>query len=361
MKIIIQASQAELTPEEVKTRLTSEQLAKAKGKVLVPYTVAEEGTSNPKVQGQGSMNLTWPRAVIEKVRDKIKSGTKLFHRHGVGTNSTKGRIPVGEILTTFTKEIGGHLRAISIACMESAEAQLYDICSIEAGVYENGGIVGDVEEVTALAVDNSKNDQPAFRNARRMAMVQCFNSPEGGEVLEKDKGNTMPTYEELLTVPLTDIKRVIEARQVHPAQLYTLKDIELDREFGSLVKDKVAAEAKITTLTETLTEKEKELTTINRSAAEASAKETFTGLLSKNLTEVQRNYMVANFDPSSLESVNESSIEAEMKILQESYRKNAKLFGLEETSENVNDEGADPEPTTSKDGIGALDEAFKDL
>ena len=166
MTVIIQAMQAKVTPEEVKSKLTPEQLKKAKGKVLVPYTVAEEGKSNPAVEGQHQV-LTWPRAVIEKVKNKIKSGTKLFHRHGK-TNSHAGRKPVGEILTTYTKEIGGKLRAISIACMDAAEAAIFDICSIEAAVYMDDGIVGDVENITALAVDNSKNDKPAFANAKRM-------------------------------------------------------------------------------------------------------------------------------------------------------------------------------------------------
>ena len=359
MTVIIQAMQAKVTPEEVKSKLTPEQLKKAKGKVLVPYTVAEEGKSNPAVEGQHQV-LTWPRAVIEKVKNKIKSGTKLFHRHGK-TNSHAGRKPVGEILTTYTKEIGGKLRAISIACMDAAEAAIFDICSIEAAVYMDDGIVGDVENITALAVDNSKNDKPAFANAKRMAMVQCFTSVESEDPGEgKDK--YMPvTQEEINNAPFSMIVAAVKAKEVMPRQLFTIADLEKDNEFGPVLKAKSESEKKVEELTKTLEEKDKALTDVNRKISESSAMDLFTEMLPKNLTDTQEKYFKESFDPKALETVDKDSVKAEIDNLHTAYKKHAKLFGIDKDDDDTED-GGDINPTDPpKEGTEALNEAFDAL
>jgi hypothetical protein len=57
-----------------------------------------------------------------------------------------------------------------------------DICSQEAewNLFEVAGqyIADKCQEITGIALGNSKTETPAFKDAKRLAFLQCFNENE---------------------------------------------------------------------------------------------------------------------------------------------------------------------------------------
>jgi hypothetical protein len=137
--------------------------------------------------------------VIRRIADKLKAGTKFFIRHGEGTNSHDGREAVGEIVSTYTKEIDGRLSTIAIGHFpDESVVQDMDICSIETDVFiarEDEGIVGDIDEVSAVALESSERDSPAFPGATRLASIQCFDSGKEEKPKVADGSTSCEGYE----------------------------------------------------------------------------------------------------------------------------------------------------------------------
>jgi len=223
MKITIQASQAEVTPEEIKSRLSNKELSNLQGKKVTPYMIAENGTSRPRVIGEGSKVLQWTRRAVQAVKAKLQPKTKLFPSHNED-NSTEGRKSVGEVVASYTREVGSKTQTIAVACLYDDNSD-YDVCSIEADVFEDNGIVDDVENISGIAVANSKYEQPAFENARRLsAPIQCFDS--SGKDENRRGVRNMPTREELMATPLSELKSVLKEREVRVGQIFELDDLK---------------------------------------------------------------------------------------------------------------------------------------
>jgi len=352
VKITIQANTSEISQEEIKSQLTKNQLNSIKGKSLVAYTIAEEGESHPVVVGEGSQRLTWPRAVIRRIKDAVKSGTKLFNRHN-SDNSTTGRKPVGEVITTFTKDFGGKLRTIAVACMEKADAALFDICSIEADVLENNGIVGDVDQVTGIAVSNSRIDTPAFRNAKRMQTVQCFNSSEELNNLEKDK-NMPITLEDLITAPIALIKQAIGAREMHPSQLFDLAAYERDNEIGPILKERANLKTKVTDLEKDVETQKGLVTEASKKTAAITGKELLKERMPEGFTEKQKSFIEKKFDPESFDLIDNASIDKFIDSGKKDFQEFAELF----EGKTDNSGSTDDQTTITKEGDTSIEDAF---
>lgn len=356
MKIIIQANTAEISQKELKARIPQNQMAKLKGKNLVAYTIAEEGESHPVVLGEGSQKLLWPRAVIRRVKEVVTSGTKLFNRHN-SDNSHEGRNSVGEVVTSFTKEIGGKLRTIAVACMEKADALVYDICSIEAEVYEDNGIVCDVDQVTGIAVSNSKTDSPAFRNAKRMQTVQCFNDPKEELSDKSGEDKNMPiTQDDLMTAPLSMIKQAVVSREVHPSQLFELSAYENDKEIGPILKDRATLQETVKTLEKDLVDNKTLLTDAQKQNSLASANDMLKERMPDGLTAKQKTFIEKRFEPANMETVDESSIDEFIKGSQKDFQDLAKMFNEGKSSTNTDEESEDFEPENN--GDVSIEDAF---
>lgn len=356
MKIKIQATKSDLTLEEIRNELTPKQLARVKGKVLTPYIIAEEGVSKPRVIGEGSKILNWSREVIQKVKNKVQSGLKLYHGHNED-NSTNNRKSVGEVVTSLTKEVGGRLQTIAIACMNSLENS-FDVCSIEADVFEENGNVSDVETISGIAVANSQVEQPAFNNARRLIPVQFFNSEE--ELQEPERIKTMNiTYDDLMNVPLDMFKKVAKAKEIHPAQIFDLSDIENDREFGSLISDKKTAETKFSEMEIKFKALTEETENSKKELIKTTAKTELEKFIPKELTEGQKNFITTRFDAEKLESLDEGILKTHIDNELTAYKDYAKMFGNENSSE-VNDNKLELiEDSSNDDETTAFEKAFE--
>ncbi|OPY84379.1 MAG: hypothetical protein A4E71_02650 [Smithella sp. PtaU1.Bin162] len=354
MKIIIQAMQTpEMTPEEIKKMLTPEEIKSAKGKMLVSYTIAEEGQSYPKVIGAGNQPMTWPRAVIKEIVRRVKPGTNLYSGHNKD-NSTSGRPSVGTIIKTFAKDIGGKLRSIAIACMNEADAVKYDVCSIEANVTTIGSVVSDILRVTGLAVGNSKSDTPAFENARRMAMVQAFTKPGEPENNREDLMGTV-TLEDLRSVPISLIRDAIRERQMHPNQLFDIKDIEEDKEFGKIIVRTKELETELENSKKLLKENEEKLNLTTRKVSETSAKDMLKKLMPEKITDMQRDYINLRFKPEDMKEINEETVKQYIEDSKKEFAEMAKIFKSNTTSEE--NSGSHKEDKNAE----SLEEAFNEL
>jgi hypothetical protein len=323
--------------------LTPAQLESAKGQAIVAYTIAEEGESHPVVLGEGAKKLNWGRAVIHRLGQIVKSGTKLFNRHNAD-NSTTGRKSVGEVITSYTKEISGRLRTIAIACMDKVDSVIYDICSIEAEILENNGYVSDVEKVTGIAISNSKIDNPAFINAKRMQIVQCFSEEEPRKAGE---AKNMLTLEDIMQAPIGLLQQAVTARQIHPSQLFSLKDYENDNELSGILKERTTLQSKVEELETSLNTQKDLLAKAERTTSLATAKDLLKERLPEGLTKKQSDFIANRFEPEKFDVINEESIDDFIKSSQKDFSDFAKMFGGESDGEEIPDEdfkesGSDP-------------------
>lgn len=285
--------------------------------------------------------------------EKILPGTKLFARHNAD-NSTKGRPNVGSVLSTVTKDLNGKLRAISVACMSREDAEVNDVCSVEAQVIEVDGMVSDIEAVSGIAVSNSKIDQPAFKSAKRMAMVQAFEKPQ--EEVHKNRSGEDDmdvTLKDLMGVPITLIKQAVAERQMHPNQLFEVGDLEKDREFGPLLEKGKKAETELADTKTKLDAKTKENTEAVRKSQEEGAQKLFKDLLPEGTTEQQEKFLSKMFNPSELKEINKESITKFIEDGKKEYAEYAGIFGKEDTSDGTS--------IKTEEGEATLEEAFGKL
>lgn len=352
MKITIQATRLELSPEEVKQHLSPEQLQQVKGKVLTPYTIAEEGQSRPRVIGEGSRVLNWTRGAIKSVAAKLAPKTKLFPSHNED-NSTTNRKSVGEVVTSFVKEIGGKLRTIAVACLDSNINGDYDVCSIEARVYEQNSIVSGVDTVTAIAVANSRVEKPAFDNAKRMATIQCF----GLEEPNPPERKTMPTYEELLTTPLSDIQRLIKDRQIWAGQLYEPKDLENDKVFGKIFKENEDVKAQLTEATTKVKTLEENQQKAEKDLLKSSAKDVILKALPEGTTQGQKSFVEHRLDVDKLGSLDETKVKDYIDSELKEYPAYVKMISGKEEETQI-DKGTNPTGEAGETTAQEVSDAF---
>lgn len=353
MLLEIQAYSAKISPEEVLAALPPEVREKVRGKNAAVYCIGEEGRSRPRQVGRaGNLTLTWPRAVIRRLAEAAGSGVKLFERHGKD-NGHEGRKPLGEIVGTFTRMVGDKLQAIAVALMPDPREDL-DVCSIEAEVETAGELVGDIENVSALALSSSSADSPAFAGAQRLATLQCFESgedPNGNK--SKVQGDfTMPTFAE--------VKAFIVEHNVFPRQLFTVDDIKNDRDFGPLLAAGETASKKAKDLETELAEVKKQSADALRATEVAASKERFEKLIPKGATEKQKAFYLKRFDPSKHEKLDDAALNAYLEAEAKEYAEHAKLFGVEDPAQKPQSSAssasaggeADPVDAALKDTIG---------
>ena len=321
MKVYIQALELNLNPEELKKAVPEEKLKALKGKgILQAYTLAHEGTSRPKVLGEGNQNLKWPRAVIRRISEKIKEGTKFFLGHGE-TNAQEGRESVGEILSSFVKEIGGRLSHIIIGHFPDEEkVKNMDVCSMEADIYtDDENTVGDVNEISGIALASSDTENPAFPGAIRLATVQCFDIDK-----KTREGNKMPEK------PLTfeEVRAAVKSMNIYAWQLYSLEEMKNDKTYGKLFDDNDTLKAE----NERLKKESTEIETMNKEAVRqldvTKAKEKLETHM-EDLTDKQKKFIVGRFKPESLEKLDDDGIKEFVENSKKEFAETAKLFGTE--------------------------------
>lgn len=332
MTITIQATA--ISADDIMQSLTPEARAALKGKRAVAYTIAEEGTSKPRVVGEGPKLLRWPRAVIRRITDSVKAGTKLFERHNKDS-SHEGRATIGEVVGSFTRAVGDKLQAVAVGILTEDRPDL-DVCSIEADVQVSGEIVGDVEAVTGIALSSSKIDSPAFPGAQRLAMLQCFNDPDNsgshisnaGETGKPGEGRkTMATFEE--------VKAFVREHNVFPNQLYSLDEMKNDRTYGPMLAEGETAKAKAATLETEKADLMKKSTEAIRKGDESAAKDRFEKLIPQGATPKQKAFYLSRFNPSRLEKLDDAALNTYLEVESKEYADMVKLLGVAEEAPAV--------------------------
>lgn len=350
MRVEVQAMHLPTDVEEIKKLVPPEILQKYQGKgVLQAYILAQEGMSQPKVLGQGGQSLRWPKRVIEKLKEKIKSGTKFFVDHGID-NSHEGRTAIGEAITSAVKDIRGKLSTVVIGHFPDKEkVQNLDICSLETNVEtlgEQDDIVNDVDDISGIALGSSLTTSPAFPGAKRLATIQCFdenqhiNNPDG-EKSNPGEGDEKMNFE--------DVKKAIRDMNIFPWQIFSEEDMRKDKVFGKILdeRDKLSEEKK--SLIEDLEKTKKESETAIKESQKSSARTRLKETLPEGLTEKQTKYIVDNFDPEKIEDLSEEGIKQYVDEAQKDYTKLAKMFGVvegggESKNENESSNGSQTEP-----------------
>jgi hypothetical protein len=360
-RLYIQAMNVAMSEDEVKKALSPEVLEKIKGKKAVAYVIGEEGDSRPRVVGEAKSGgiMRWPRAVIRRLAEAVKSGTKFFDRHGKD-NSHEGRPSLGEIVGAFTRTVDDKLQAIAVGLLDQERPDL-DVCSIEADVNVDGnGIVGDVESVTGVALSSSNKDNPAFPGAQRLAVLQCFDQSvdEGGEHKDsRETGKPGEGVKEMATT-MEDVKTFIKDHNVFPRQIFNMEDLKNDREFGPVLKEGIDAKAELDTTKKKLEEVEKASAESIRKTAEGSARAQFEKLIPEGATDKQKAFYMKRFDPSKLEKLDDSSLKAHIENEAKEYADYAKTFGVNEeppaggASKGGPGAGVDPVASALQETIG---------
>jgi hypothetical protein len=220
------------------------------------YSICHEGVSTPRLIGEKAKPITWSRKAVQSLKNIVLKGVKFFKGHNAD-NSTDGRKSLGEIVANAEREIDGKLHHIAVGYFPNKnEVQNKDICSQE-GIWnfieQAGNIVASaVDKITGIALGNSSEEQPAFKDAKMLATVQAFEDTN-------ITGDVIMDYKELKSHLSFDVlKQVVKDLNVFPWQLYTVEDLQNDRQFGKIFEDK-------TNLEKTLEEKAKELETLSES------------------------------------------------------------------------------------------------
>lgn len=332
----IQATENRIPLSELRKLVPAEKLRALTGKgVLKAYTLAHEGESRPKVLSQGvSQILHWPKAIISKISESVKPGTKFFARHN-NDNSTEGRRAIGEVLATTVKEIGGQLSSVVVGHFpDKEESADYDVISMEANAeWDINNVIQKIGEITGIAASSSRVDSPAFPGAVQLAQIQCFASTLDGE--EGDKNMTF-----------ADVQNWVKDHNVFPHQLYTVDSIKDDREFGKVFKELETLTTKNESLTSELegahnTVKELEATTKTflKKDQIAEGSKMLDELLKDGYTDKQVGYIKKRFNGDSFEELNEDTLKSFIETQTKEFSEDAKFFGNDSGDSGGSDSG----------------------
>lgn len=367
-RLEIQASTVLLTPEEMRDVVGSAKMRELSGRGLLQgYVIAHEGLSQPRDLTTSEIKpMNWPRRVIEKIQDVIRIGTKWFKGHGDGTNSHANRKELGQVVGTLTKEIQGKTCAVVIGHFpdENAVKDL-DVISMEANVNtSDDNTIVDIEDLSAIAMGDSRFDSPAFAGATRLASIHCFEQLVESQTLEKEIKKMPITQEELNTAPFAMLEQAIKTRKVYPSQLYTEKDLREDHNFAKAYTELDTLKTKTSAQEKEIEEIKKTTSEATRKAAEGGVKSTLDTLLKEGVTEKQRAWIAGRFNPSALPDISETGLKTFIESEKKEFANAAKLFGVaegenKETNNEENKGNTERSETTGNPVEDALNDFLK--
>jgi len=331
------------------------------------YSICHEGESTPKIIGEGFKPILWTRRAVQSLKRFVLKGIKFFLGHN-DDNSTNNRQSVGEVVADAQKEINGKLHHIVVGYFPNKQIVANkDICSQEGNwnLFEMAKrlVADSVDKITGIALGSSDNNSPAFAEAKRLGMVQAFNTPGEGDKNTSGKEGKMP--DEIKSYH--DLKKYITQFNVFPSQLFTLDEIKKDREFITVFN-----EAEI--LKKQLEEKDKQIEDFDNKHKEldrqlqlSTAKTRLKNMMSNfkdskgNVTEItpkQQKYIELNFSESLDDLTDEGLSKFIAKTLESDYKKNAEFFGTSDSVPEITDEGGTIDKTdmTKKDNNPLLEE-----
>ncbi|MBM3210586.1 hypothetical protein FJZ33_00080 [Candidatus Poribacteria bacterium] len=153
------------------------------------YAIAHEGTAHASELAFGAKlkkAFSYVKDMIVKIGEKLELGTPIFNRH-IDTNENSGREQIGEVVGKTIKYIGDKLSALAAIYIYPPYKKIdLDVASFEANIEyipkskEKAEVI-DVDEITGIALSNSAIDEPAFKGATLLGVVQAFIQPESDE------------------------------------------------------------------------------------------------------------------------------------------------------------------------------------
>jgi len=195
------------------------------------YVIGQEGDSDGDliIQGQRvrGVKKRWMDSAIKSLYEKLKVGTKVFHLHAQ-TNEHTGRRSIGHMVGKALETIGDKLSAIVINYIEPAARSMgLDIASVETDLrIDTDGdnvIVSDIDEVTGIALANSKFNKPGFPGATLLATVQ-----------ELAGGN----------VNLEEVIAWVKENRINPSQVFSNTKLKEDPVVETIIEKETKAEYK---------------------------------------------------------------------------------------------------------------------
>lgn len=333
--------------------------------LFVAYTVIQEGMSKPKVLGEGGKSIFWPKEVVNKALSVLKKGLQFFKGHGDNTNSHTGRKPVGEIVGNISKNIKGKLSQIVIGYFPNKEdVKEADICSIESDILvkeidKTTDIASSIKNISGIALENSRVENPAFEGAVRLASLQCFVDESNQDKNKNVPGRVNMTYEDFLNARFEWFARAIKDKSVFPNQLFTEDDLRNDRNFSTLFAGKADLEKQIATLTEENNTFKTKVGELESKSLQSDAKDRFTGLLPAGLTDRQKKFIVAKFKPSEITDLTDEGLKQFITKSQDDFKTVAQIFNLEE--ENTGQTGNENNTDNNNISKDATEEVLEDI
>lgn len=333
--IIIQSFRNDITEQEILSNIPKEKIDEIKktnpNPVFKAYTIAHTGDSRPKVLNAETKKIHWTKRAVESIKNAVKKGIKFFSGHNKD-NSTTNREDVGELISTYEKEIDGKLYNIGVGYFpEPEKVKDYDVCSIEAEVNlieeATQYIADSIEDLTGIALGKSDSEQPAFEEARLVGAVQCFeninNSTTGGLVMNFE-----------------DVKKAVKELNIFPRQLFSIEDLKNDNQFGEIFKLMETENKTLKEKTELL-EKEKnniseKLTNYEKQVLKSSAKERLDNFVKNQnivLTEKEKIFLDKQFQK--LQDFSDEGISKFVVETRENYKDVASIFGTEKSTINT--------------------------
>jgi len=321
------------------------------------YAIAHEGTSTPRVIGEGAQKIDWPRKAIQSIKGAIKKGIKFFSGHNED-NSIEGRPYLGRIVGSAEIEIDGKLHSVAIGYFNPKhrnEVKNYDVCSMEAVwnlVKQGGRVVGDtIHKLTGIALANGQEEAPAWSGAKELAMVQAFEAKEK-EVVE------MPEE-----IKFNDVQSWIKDHVVHPSQLFTLDEIKKDHKFIDQFKVWDDNMIRLEEANKQLDETKKENETIKIESQKATVQDRLNKLgVDQKWTDTQKKYILNRVDQ--LAQYNDEALGTFVETQKALFSKDAKIFGVD-TAVSVKDEnassGIDSKDYTKAENNELLDSDYEEI
>jgi len=301
------------------------------------YSLCHDGVSKPTLLGEDAEPITWTRKAIQSIKNIVTKGIKLFYKHNED-NSTDGRKELGEVVHSFEKEIDGKLHHVFISYhtpQQKEEAKKYDICSQEAvwNFFRDGKkLVADtIDKLTAIALESSRTEKPAFSGAKRLGLVQAFesqinNNIEGDSIMPDDGTNVtggepiVPRQQNNSNnkqLSFQEWARMKELFNVHPHQLFSEDELKHDRKFGQYFDELDTLRETKKTLEEQMKAKEDALSgqikDLTKRIYLGSAKERMEKIAqNKALTDRMKEFVNKSFDDEkeSLEDLSDEGLES---------------------------------------------------
>lgn len=205
--------------------------------LFVGLDVGYEGESNGTVEiadtpGQENRRKLWTEEAVRQMAMGLnEAGVPLYQEHA---KPGVTRAPVGQVLSGFPQGEKGLLHAYAIGYLlpgqvrELVRSGEYDTCSVEADVafqvtQGETWVVSHVEEVTGVALANSKFQQPGFRGASVVAMIQELEQSQEEKAVKPEEVNAA-----LKGMTADQVRTALAGVSVLPSQVFTQDQLQQD-------------------------------------------------------------------------------------------------------------------------------------